>query len=470
MSERDPIRDLENFGTGGVPVTPLSPAEVRRLGDRRRTRRNAVVAAGTVVAIAAIATPFAFLGGGSDKPTPPSTTVTPTVTPSDTTTPEPDPPGGWRTSIPSDFPIDKGLEAQEDGEKVGPSADAAGINELSICPGTGSGSAGWPNTYVARLGAHATGPEFLDGRELITMPDSDAAQAMLDGIRELVAQCGDGADDVWTVISGPAVGDETLALTHLMKVGLGGDVYVFTRVGNAILAVDGGGEWAPETASLGLGDLTATARPIVDAMCIYAADPCGESGDPTGGQSGGTSGATTTIPSDFPIDLGSPDLGSEATVNGAPAGERMTHADPCDSKGILVSPAVDRLDYDLTGPEFSEMRELRTYADAATAQAALDNLSAAAAGCATETLTNGIEATWTVLDEQTGYHSVTVARTIGTEGGYTWQYTRVGLAIFGVVWSGEGGSPEQIRINSSELTAITKQVAPKMCPFTQAGC
>jgi hypothetical protein len=454
MSERDPIRDLKNFGTGGVPMTPLPASEVRRLGDRRRARRNALMATGAVAAIAAIATPFAFLGGGSDPhPTPPATS----------STADPTPPGGWRTDIPAGFPLDTGLEGRDGGTKVGPSTDAAGINELAICPGRGSGSAAWPNTYVDRIGAHATGPEFLDGRELITMPDAGAAAAMLDGIRELIAQCGDGAEDVWAVQSVPANGDETLAVSHLMKLGLGVDVYTFTRVGNAILALDAGGEWAPETVPLGLDDLAGTARPIVEAMCIYAASPCGAPDD--------ASRPTTEIPSDFPIGLGSPDLGTNnVTTDGTPAGERMTHADPCAHQGILVRDPLDRLDYNLMGPEFTEERELRTYTDAATAQAALDNLSSAVASCATEDIGDGITATWTVHNEETGYHSVTLSRTIGQEGGFTWQYTRVGLAIFGVVWSGEGGSPEQIRINAGELTAITKQVAPKMCLFTKAGC
>jgi hypothetical protein len=183
-----------------------------------------------------------------------------------------------------------------------------------------------------------------------------------------------------------------------------------------------------------------------------------------------SSRATSSIPADFPIALGSPDLGEMGSVNDLPAGRRMTHASPCGSEGILTSPAVDRLDYDLTAPEFHEMRELRTYPDEATAQAALDHLAAAAKSCTTERLDHGITATWTVLDEKISYPAVTLARTIGHEGGFTWQYTRVGLAVFAVAWAGEGGSPRAIRDNAYALTGISAQIGQKMCVFTEKGC
>ena len=474
MPDRDPLQQLASFGTGG-PVDPLPATEVRRLGDRRRARRTAVSAVTGVVAVLAVVVPAGLYAArdGGGHPLPPSSSQTASATP----TPEQSPSGGWRTDIPAGFPLDRDLEPSDGGEKLGPSREAAGINEPDPCVNDEQWQA-WPQEYAARLGARATGPEHLEGRELITLRDASTAARVLDNLREMLGMCrpphaGSDPDTTWTPLDTPVLGDDTLAVSHLEKVGLGGDVYLFTRVGNAVLALDVYGEWAPETAPRGVDDLRGTAEPLVAAMCIYAVDPCG---DPSDGPSDSTTPdgtvdhATTAIPSDFPIGLGSPDLGDAATVNGTPAGERMTHADPCASKGILDRAPVDRLDYDLMGPEFTEQRELRTYTSPEAAQAALDNLATAAAACPTQELKTGVTATWTVLERSTGYHSVTVARTLGEEGGFTWQYTRVGLAIFGVVWLGEGGSPEQIRINADELTAITKQVAPKMCPFTQAGC
>lgn len=61
----DPIRLLEDFGTGGFTGTPADPADVRRLGDRRRARRRVVVmVAASVAATLAIGVPIALTRGG----------------------------------------------------------------------------------------------------------------------------------------------------------------------------------------------------------------------------------------------------------------------------------------------------------------------------------------------------------------------------------------------------------------------
>lgn len=84
----DPIRDLENFDSGGLAMTPLDPAQVRRLGDRRRTRRNALVVAAGVVAVVVALSPALLLnkGDGSEAPSP-AVTTSPTPSPSSTPSP-----------------------------------------------------------------------------------------------------------------------------------------------------------------------------------------------------------------------------------------------------------------------------------------------------------------------------------------------------------------------------------------------
>ena len=80
----DPIRDLENFDSGGLGMTPLEPALVRRLGDRRRARRNTALLAASVVAVLAAASPVVLLANRGDGPSPapltpgPSASVSPT--------------------------------------------------------------------------------------------------------------------------------------------------------------------------------------------------------------------------------------------------------------------------------------------------------------------------------------------------------------------------------------------------------
>jgi hypothetical protein len=73
----DPIRQLERFTTDDLVSAPLDPAQVRRLGDRRRTRRHVGLVAASVLAVLVAATPVAFLAhrdGGDDAPAPAVTT------------------------------------------------------------------------------------------------------------------------------------------------------------------------------------------------------------------------------------------------------------------------------------------------------------------------------------------------------------------------------------------------------------
>jgi len=88
MSEHDPIHDLESFGTGGVTMTPIAPSDVRRLGDRRRTRRRATVATVSVAAVLAAVVPFVLTSGGHDD----GDSAPPIVsTPTQSTSPSPPP-------------------------------------------------------------------------------------------------------------------------------------------------------------------------------------------------------------------------------------------------------------------------------------------------------------------------------------------------------------------------------------------
>lgn len=88
----DPIRLLETFGTGGVHPSPLEPAQVRRLGDRRRARRRAAYVAAAAAAVIVAIVPVAVLNGrddatppmpshsGGPAPTPPTTPSGPPTT------------------------------------------------------------------------------------------------------------------------------------------------------------------------------------------------------------------------------------------------------------------------------------------------------------------------------------------------------------------------------------------------------
>lgn len=473
---RDSLRALADHA--GAPMTPLPPSEVRRLGDRRRARRTAATAVASVAVIAAVATPIALLSGQGEPDQPPTTSG-----PTSTGRTDPAPPDGWVTTIPGDFPIIQGYPAEdEERDPTVATPGRGGVDEPEVC--------GNPvplyDGLAERLGGRYEGPEDFRARSLITFPDARTARAVLENAGEVVGSCqkekpeeGSNTTVFYDLHDVPA-GDESLVFTQRYYVdevggwapGLG--VTAIILVGNALLVTtehnEGGGSdsaianAAQHLAGKGSDDLVAR-------MCVYALEPCGDGSTESSTPSSTPSGSgSATIPADFSIGLGSPDLGGTGQVNTSPAGERMVHAQPCGSEGVPGRTPVDLLDYELTGEEFTEWRELRTYPDAAAAQAGLDVLAEAAAGCGSETLGNGLDVTWQVHMAQTGYSSVTLSRLVGTEGGFTWQYTRVGQAVFTVAWVGEGGSEASIRSTVDSLTAITKQVAPQMCPFTADGC
>jgi hypothetical protein len=92
---RDPIEALENFGTGGVPVNPLEPAAVRRLGDQRRRRQHTVYGAIAAVAVAVAVIPTAILATQDDAAKPPPIGHTTAPDPTPTATPDPTPTGSF---------------------------------------------------------------------------------------------------------------------------------------------------------------------------------------------------------------------------------------------------------------------------------------------------------------------------------------------------------------------------------------
>jgi len=105
-STRDPIQDLKNLGTGGITVSPLDPAQVRRLGDQRRRRQNTMYGAIAAVVVAVAVIPTALIATKDSSSGPSHTTITPTFTPTPKPTPTPTvivfPDGGVAIKAPED--------------------------------------------------------------------------------------------------------------------------------------------------------------------------------------------------------------------------------------------------------------------------------------------------------------------------------------------------------------------------------
>jgi hypothetical protein len=454
MSERDPIRDLENFGTGGVPVTPLSPAEVRRLGDRRRTRRNALATAAVVAAIAAIATPFAFLGGAADDPTP-----TPPATSSTAV-----------TQIPKDFPLDRGArDFGTHGTSEGPGKDV-GVAYPIACGVIGVEA----EPAIDRLGFRLDAPEFTDRRELVTFADESAATRAMSAIKSGIAGCpsethGGGFVRTWTELSA-STGQPSVSFAETVEP-MGGTVYQYTRVGNAVLTVQWSGEgWTPAGAQRDIGELTAITQQITPAMCIFTSGPCTAESTTPVAEPPAPTGTKAEIPGDFPLALDQHAMEGDGGEFIAPSRDApAVRAEICGAPAFSVAP-VDRLASLATGPEFADARQVTTYATAAEATDQMNTIRSRLDACPSDGVGDSREH-YHRYNADTGYgDSITFGTTydIGT-GGELVQIVRVGRAILALSNSGEFVAESQ-QDAVPLTTKLAKRILPAMCTFTSAGC
>ncbi len=207
----------------------------------------------------------------------PSGTGTPTAPTSEP--PTSTAPAGVVTTIPDDIPLGGDLwDARGDGGEFhadpyhpGPSEPPA---TLEIC-----GQRVWPvmdgggPAAVDELTAWATGPEYADTRDLVTLPSVDAAVAAVDAFRQVLRGCPEDGHIVWTVLDGDT-GYDSVTFSGSYTDGLGLNTFQITRVGNAVLYTEDYGEGA-------IGDGPAVARHrteltkrIASSLCVFAADGC----------------------------------------------------------------------------------------------------------------------------------------------------------------------------------------------------
>lgn len=444
MSDRDPLQQLADFGTGG-PVNPLPAAEVRRLGERRRARRTAASAVAGATAVLAVVLPaglYATRDGGSP---PPEVVQTPTV-----------------TAIPDDFPLDRqAYDFGPDGTREGPSASVE-VERALPCGAEPLASA--PTTD--RLAFVNAGGEFTDSRELLLFDDEAAAREVLEETRRAVDDC--ATDDsgpvplIWSTEQA-ATGADSVTFRQGVPEERGGTTYQYTRVGAAVLAV----QWAGE----GGGDLTgqtAVTKAITPAMCLFTADGCAE-GAPT------SSPAVKEIAADFPLADGFPER-SENGEKGYTGPNRTLDPITYDLCGEpLPDPAHrDRLLAGYASAEDYRTRQLTTYDDADAAVAASRAVIQTFEDCATEgpdadgytserevqKLTLGGES-WAVLDRATFDGSETPF-------GSTLLVVRVGRAVLIEDHAGHAGYPTADGIR--ELSDRLATPIAAMCAFTVAGC
>ena len=174
-------------------------------------------------------------------------------------------------TIPADFPLDLDLpEADGDHTVTPPSPEADGVGEVEVC-----GSTVWPaGAAVARLATNAHGPEHVDARELVVLPDADVASTVLPQVRGVVQACTDApAHQVWTVHD-VDTGHDSVTFSLTWDDGPGASVFQLTRVGSGLLLTHVYGEGMLDTLGPTLRDRTALTRAVAPAMCAFTADGC----------------------------------------------------------------------------------------------------------------------------------------------------------------------------------------------------
>lgn len=200
----DPLdRRLRDFAMDLPTTTPVSPADVRRRGDRLRRRRTTMAAAGAALAVALVATPVAVLAGddGSRKADPAPAVTTPA-------TPVPTPTGGPTDGAllraeflpPADeLPARERLTAWQevdasDGPLVGCQPDGADLGATEVISRSYTAgiaeAAGLPGGDVVAADLRITVLQFASDAE------AEAAEAVvLDWIRTCDDPAGTDLDD-----------------------------------------------------------------------------------------------------------------------------------------------------------------------------------------------------------------------------------------------------------------------------------
>ena len=177
------------------------------------------------------------------------------------------------TPIPDDFPLALRISVNDvDGEQPVPSADGRGVGRYAACR-----ERLWPlapTRVEDRLAVRATGPEYLDARELVSMRGAQVAVRALARMRTALAECTEpvrGA--VWTVHRADT-GYDSVTFTLSYTRGLGLSVFQVVRVGKGVLITHTYGEGMLSDARANIRRQTRVARDLAAEMCVFARAGC----------------------------------------------------------------------------------------------------------------------------------------------------------------------------------------------------
>src|SRR4051812_24992308 len=154
--------------------------------------------------------------------------------------------------IPDDFPLGRGLVADGETRVTAPQRDVKGIRLEQQC-----WDSAWPGPVDDRLVVQQVGPELGVTRELAVYRDAATAETVGDRIRADAAHCHrlpatSKHDAMDVTLTGPAhTGNAHVVASFAETLSggqPGGSVFVVTRVGRALLAVEDSGEWTHDSA------------------------------------------------------------------------------------------------------------------------------------------------------------------------------------------------------------------------------
>ncbi|QIX25850.1 hypothetical protein ncot_03995 [Nocardioides sp. JQ2195] len=463
----DPIKDLENFDPRGLSVNPLTPAEVRRRGDRVRRRNNGVMALGAAAAIAVVATSGVFVSNAVDRGEEPSP-----ATPSRTEQTE----QPVLSAIPDDFPIDVGMGSAE-------VTETGRMDELDFC-GTLPLADRSP---VDVRSAEVAGGETLVTRTVYLLGDQQTARATQVGILDAARDCAaegsaDGtveiqrADDAWpgnTITTDLGPGAETEPTVQVVNVMTNGAAVLVTQVW---------GGWSGDVQA-GVDASRAELAELVPELEVFGESPGPlepSSADPD--QDTGSSGdVPTTIPAGFPLADGWPDdsAAEPGRDNGLKGPSRtLGSLDFMACEQAWSEPEhTDRLRADWNDVEDYRSRQLTTYADADAAVAAVEGLVAQQQACTEDPVRDdGYVTTREVREVPVGGEAWAFLERDTLNGsespfGESTVVVRVGSAVLVIRDGGHAGYPSgdgQAQID--EMTSQAATVVDELCSFTVAGC
>jgi hypothetical protein len=271
----DPIEDLQNFHPEGLDVNPLPASEVRRRGDRRRHRNNALAAIGALAAVAVIATPLAVAARGDHAAPMPANPPSPNRTVQT----------AWLRTIPGDFDL---TTLPGEATFAFTARDVSVVDDLTLCGvptfSTRSDDPAGPALDSRGAVYGEGGTESSAGRTLALYPSDRAAAKALDAIRHGVETCpvetqGSGAPLVHDTVEADLATDDSFVFTQQSRMDkdLYADLTVFqvARVGNALyLATTHTSAGGPQVVDAEVQRMARMSAPVLSDLCVFAADPC----------------------------------------------------------------------------------------------------------------------------------------------------------------------------------------------------